>query len=49
MTLSVILAVEVMANRRDKAPEARYLYVSIRERQVHRITCYYVLCVLAYM
>ena len=46
MTQSVILAVEVMANGRDKAPEVRY-YVPIRERQVHRITCYYVLCVLA--
>ena len=43
MTLSVILGVETMAVIRDKAPgsEARYF----RERQVHRITCYYVLCV----
>ena len=30
MTMSVILAVEVMADRRDRAPEARYYIESVK-------------------
>ena len=44
MTLSVSVAVQVMADRREKVPEGEVLYVSIRERQVHRIFFYCVVC-----